>query len=180
MLRVAVPGFVGRPRRHALREPFADRAPGFSNYLRDERGLREATLGLYDEHLRAFATYLTDLGVEQPQALSPTVVSGFLTDRSQASSAPRCRLGVGYFASFSAICIASGLVARDLNVFVEAAPRYRLAHLPRSIAADDVRRMLEGIDRRTILGRRDYAMLLLLVTLWAPGSGGGRVDPRRP
>jgi integrase/recombinase XerD len=61
MLRVVVPGFVGRPRRQAIREPFADRAPGFSTYLRQERGLRDTTLDLYDEHLRAFAAYLTAL-----------------------------------------------------------------------------------------------------------------------
>ena len=47
MLRIVVPGFVGRSRRHAIREPFADRAPGFSTYLRDERGLRDTTLDLY-------------------------------------------------------------------------------------------------------------------------------------
>jgi len=164
MLRVAVPGFVGRPRRHALREPFADRAPGFSNYLRHERGLREATLGLYDEHLRALATYLTDLGVEPLQALSPTVVSGFLTDRSQGLKRSTMQARCAVLRVFLRYLHRERLVARDLSVFVEAAPRYRLAHLPRSIAADDVRRMLDGIDRRTILGRRDYAMLLLLVT----------------
>ena len=73
MLRVVVPGFVGQPRRRAVREPFADRAPGFSTHLRHERGLRDATLNLYDEHLRAFAAYLTDLGREDLQDLSPAV-----------------------------------------------------------------------------------------------------------
>src|SRR5213594_3670087 len=46
MLSLVVSGFVGRPRRHAIRDPFAGQAPGFLTYLRDERGLREATLGL--------------------------------------------------------------------------------------------------------------------------------------
>lgn len=36
--------------------------------------------------------------------------------------------------------------------------------LPRSISWTDVRRMLDVIDRRTALGKRDYAILLLLVT----------------
>jgi integrase/recombinase XerD len=56
------------------------------------------------------------------------------------------------------------LVARSLSLVVEAAPCYRLAHLPRSITADDVQRVLGSIDRRIVLGRRDYAMLLLLIT----------------
>ena len=40
----------------------------------------------------------------------------------------------------------------------------RLAELPRSIDWDNVRRMLETVDKRTPVGRRDYAILLLLVT----------------
>jgi integrase len=41
---------------------------------------------------------------------------------------------------------------------------YRLAGLPRSITWDEVRRVLEVVDRRTPTGKRDYAILLLLVT----------------
>ena len=37
MLRVTVPGFLGRPRRRAIREPFANRAPGFSPGARTSR-----------------------------------------------------------------------------------------------------------------------------------------------
>ena len=41
---------------------------------------------------------------------------------------------------------------------------YRLDDVPRSITWDDVRRMLEAVEKRTIRGRLDYAILLLLVT----------------
>jgi integrase/recombinase XerD len=164
MVRVVVPGFLGRPRRHATREPFADRAPGFVTYLRHERGLQETTLGLYDEHLRAFAAYLTDIGLEPLQMLSPAVVSGFLTERSQGLKRSTVHARCSVLRVFLRYLHRERLIARDLSLLVEVAPAYRLAHLPRSIAADDVRRMLDGIDRRTILGRRDYAMLLLLVT----------------
>ena len=164
MLRVVVPGFVGRPRRQAIREPFADRAPGFSTYLCQERGLRETTLGLYGEHLRAFAAYLTDLGREDLQELSPAAVSGFLTERSQGLCRSTVRTRCAVLRVFLRYLHRERLIARDLSRIVEAAPCYRLAHLPRSIAVEDVRKLLDGIDRRTVLGRRDYAMLLLLVT----------------
>jgi site-specific recombinase XerD len=58
----------------------------------------------------------------------------------------------------------TGVVARDLKPIVEAPPAYRLAHLPRSITWDQVQQVLQMVDRRTALGRRDYAMLVLLVT----------------
>jgi len=39
-----------------------------------------------------------------------------------------------------------------------------LSHIPRSISWDEVDRMLKGVDRRRPAGKRDYAILLLLVT----------------
>lgn len=164
MLGVVVPGFVGRPRRQAIREPFADRAPGFATHLRHERGLRDTTLNLYDEHLRAFAAYLTDLRCQDLQELSPAAVSGFLTERSQGLSRATVRTRCAVLRVFLRYLHRERLIARDLSLIVEAAPCYRLAHLPRSITVEDVRKLLGGIDRRTVLGRRDYAMLLLLVT----------------
>jgi integrase/recombinase XerD len=41
---------------------------------------------------------------------------------------------------------------------------YRLSNIPRSICWEDVNRVLASVDRRTEAGRRDHAILLLLVT----------------
>jgi site-specific recombinase XerD len=130
MLCVVVPGFAGRSRRQAIREPFADRAPGFSTYLRQERGLRDTTLSLYDEHLRAFAGYLTDLGQEDLQELSPAVVNGFLTERSHGLSRSTVRTRCAVLRVFLRYLHRQRLIARNLSLIVEAAPCYRLAHLP--------------------------------------------------
>jgi site-specific recombinase XerD len=164
MLRVAVPGFVGRPRRQAIREPFANRAPGFSSYLRHERGLRDTTLELYDEHLRAFAAYLIDLGRENLRELTSAEVSGFLTERSEGLNRSTLRIRCTVLRVFLRYLYRERLITRDLSLIVEAAPCYRLAHLPRSITVEDVQKLLHSLDRQTVLGRRDYAMLLLLVT----------------
>ena len=56
-----------------------------------------------------------------------------------------------------------GLLARDLSGAVGWPQVYRLATLPRSISWEDVNKVLAGVDRRTPGGRRDYAILLLLV-----------------
>jgi hypothetical protein len=54
MLRLTVPGFRGG-RWPARAWPFADTAPGFLGYLRDERGLRAATILAYGHYLRLLA-----------------------------------------------------------------------------------------------------------------------------
>jgi integrase len=41
---------------------------------------------------------------------------------------------------------------------------YRLSSIPRSITWDEVGRVLAGVDRRAPCGKRDWAILMLLVT----------------
>ena len=164
MLRLVVPGFVGHTRARVPREPFADCVPGFFAYLRDERGLRDETVVHYGHHLRQLDTYLREIGLEDLRALSSVVVSGFLTDRSRDLHRTGVRDRCGVLRVFLRYLHHQGLLARDLSGTVEAPPVYRLATIPRSITWDEVRRMLDTVDRRTVVGRRDYAMLLLLVT----------------
>lgn len=134
-LRLVVPGFVGRSCRHADRQPFIDRVPGFFSYLREERGLRDGTLDLYANHLRQFDTYLTRRGVRQLSDLSGQVLSGFLTDRGKRLQRSYGRLRGTVLRVFVRYLHREGLVARDLSAAVDTAPVYRLATIPRAITA---------------------------------------------
>src|SRR5262249_32638809 len=156
MLRVVLPGFVGHTRRRVSNEPFVDRAPGFFTYLREERGLRESTLGWYGNHLRQFDAYLTQRGSIPLPRLSPDIVSGFLTDRAQGLRPSYLRIRATVLRMFLRYLHREGVIPRDLSSTVEAAPVYRLAKIPRAITADEVKQMLDGIDRQTVIGRRDY------------------------
>ncbi len=56
------------------------------------------------------------------------------------------------------------ILAKDLSAVVEFPQSYRLSGIPRSIPWDQVEQVLMGVDRRSVSGKRDYAMLLLLAT----------------
>ncbi len=158
----------GRPRTRARWQvalPFAGLAPGFFEFLREERGLREATVCQYAHWLRRFEAYLRRVDCHDLAALSPGLVSGFVTDASLVGlSAASRRYAMGVLRVFLRYAHAEGLVARDLAFAAELPQQYKLAALPRSISWDAVRLMLDAVDRDTIAGRRDYAILLLLVT----------------
>jgi integrase/recombinase XerD len=126
--------------------------------------VREGTLGLYRNHLRQLDAYLIQRGIRDLPGLSPDVVSGFLTDRAQGLQPSYVRIRCTVLRVFLRYLHREGAVARDLSTIVEAAPVYRLAKIPRAITADEVQQMLGTIDRQTAIGRRDYAILLLLVT----------------
>jgi integrase/recombinase XerD len=58
-----------------------------------------------------------------------------------------------------------GDVTLDLAAAIPVVANWSMSEIPRAIAADQVRQLLASIDRRTAIGRRDYAILLLLARL---------------
>lgn len=163
MLRLALPG---HPRALRARPglPFEAEVPGFFLYLRSERGLRPPTIKGYTHHLRRFHGYLQGLAIDDLQAVSPPVISGFITTRATKLTAKSMKPLCSALRIFLGYCFREQIIQRDLSPVVEPPQAYRLAHLPRSISWDDVRRMLDAVDRRSALGKRDYALLLLMVT----------------
>jgi integrase/recombinase XerD len=164
MLSVVVPGFEpsGRP-HHA--QPFTDVAPGFLDYLVVERGLRSASVRAYRHYLDRFEDYLRRIGVERLEELSPAILSAFVVERSGAGLArTTVRSGCGVLRVFLRYAHREGVLPRDLSESVGWPQAYRLSSIPRSISWDEVNRVLGCVDRRTPCGKRDYAMLLLLVT----------------
>jgi site-specific recombinase XerD len=150
--------------RVPLVDPFIGQLPGFFEYLRTERGLRSSSIRHYQHYLRRFERYLRQVGCQNLGSLALPVVTGFITTSAQE------------FGSRAMVCLCStvrvflryarreGVLNRDLSKLVEVPQHYRLADIPRSIDWDAVQKMLDQVDRRTAGGRRDYAMLLLMVT----------------
>jgi len=58
-----------------------------------------------------------------------------------------------------------GEVALDLAAAVPIVANWSMSSIPRAIGAEQIRQLLASIDRRTAIGRRDYAILLLLARL---------------
>lgn len=59
----------------------------------------------------------------------------------------------------------AGFVPRDLSAAVPSVMSRRDRALPRGITSSDVQRMLASCDRRTLVGKRDHAIILLLARL---------------
>jgi integrase/recombinase XerD len=163
MLELALRGSV-EPHRQRKAFPFEADAPGFANYLREERGLKEATVSHYAHFLGGFSDFLRRVNSEPLTTLSPALLAAFIVDRCPGLARTSRRDLCGALRVFLRYCYREGLVEHDLSTSVEMPRTYRLADVPRSITWDEVRRMLACVDRRAVVGRRDYAILLLLVT----------------
>ena len=164
LVAFVVASFVRRSRARITRDPFLTETPGFFTSLREERGLREASIRNYGHYLRIFEAFLIRIGVQRLAELSPAILSAFVTEAGSGMSKPSMTGMCGAVRVLMRYAHREGAIARDLSRAVEAPRMYRLSSVPRSISSDDVRLMLESVDRRGALGKRDFAMLLLLVT----------------
>ena len=164
MVALLVPSFVGRGRSSYARIPFLTETPDFFTYLREERGLRETSVIHYGHSLRVFERYLTRIGVQRLGELSPAILSAFVTEAGRGLSGNTMTGLCSAIRVFVRYAHRERVIARNLSGAVETPRKYRLSNVPRSISWDEVRRMLEGVDHRGAVGKRDYAILLLLVT----------------
>jgi integrase/recombinase XerD len=74
------------------------------------------------------------------------------------------RDGCGVLRVFLRYAHREGAVASDLSGTLDRPQFYRLSSIPRSITWEEVGRVLAGVDRRTPCGKRDWAILMLLIT----------------
>lgn len=164
LLHLVIPSCQNNGRCCSLSNPFADSAPRFFEFLRRDRGLREATVVQYQHYLRRLEDHLQRIGIRSLADLSPAVVTAFITEMGKSRDKRSVQSLCSILKAFLRYLHQIGIVTRDLSQQVESPRRYRLADLPRSIAWEEVHRMLQAVDPRSPVGKRDYAILLLLVT----------------
>ena len=109
-------------------------------------------------------SYLARVELHDPAALSPVVLSAFIADTTRGLSKTSIRDRCGTLRVFLRFLHREGYLPHDVSGAVGAPQVHRLSGIPRAVTWEDVRRMLAKVDRRTTVGRRDYAILLLLVT----------------
>ncbi len=147
-----------------LSEPFAAHAVGFFDYLRQERGLKETTIGRYQHVLRRFERYLERVGLKELHALSEPLLIAFIVESSEQVGSRTLVDFASVLRVFLGFLYRQQFIATDLGGTVEAPQRHRLADVPRSISWAQVQQVLAGIDRHSPVGKRDYALMLLMVT----------------
>ena len=147
-------------------------AHAFDRYLRNERMLAEATAIHYVPFVRQFLIKRFGNGPVKLSRLCPGDVVRFVQYQAPRLHLKRAKLLTTALRSFLHYARYRGDITRDLAAAVPTVANWPMPSIPRAIPADAVRRLLTSINRRTAIGRRDYAILLLLARL---GLRGGEV-----
>lgn len=137
----------------------------YRGYLRRERGLSPVTGNGYSPFIRRFLVEQFDDGPLNLRGLSPSDVSSFVVRHAPTMSPGRAKLMLTALRSFFRFLFQHGRTEVDLASAVPSVATWRLSSVPKHLPADQLARLLDACDRSTPTGRRDYAILLLLLRL---------------
>ena len=135
----------------------------FAIHLRVEQALAVDTVTGY---CRSARLLLGGAGTaEGLAALNAATVSRFVQDRCSSLNVRAAERLVSGVRSFLRFLLLDGVIVVPLADAVPSVARWSLAELPRWLTPTDVNALLESCNRDTPVGRRDYAIILLLVRL---------------
>lgn len=137
----------------------------FAEYLRRERRLADATVHNQVLVVRRFLSALEATRASRLDRVTPGHVTEFVLAEARGGRARSARVTTSSLRSFLRFLRWRGVIAADLASCVPTVPSWRLQGIPQALTDAEVERLLQGCDRRTAVGRRDRAILLLLVRL---------------
>jgi integrase/recombinase XerD len=137
----------------------------YRRYLAHERGLASTTIEYRLRHARVFLEDRERAGGLRLERLTAAEVTGFLARECPKRNVAGARRLVECLRPLLRYLHVTGLISTPLRWAVPGVADLRDRSLPRGVEPVVVKRLLASCDRRRTVGRRDYAVLLLLARL---------------
>ena len=142
-----------------------ERVAVYRTHLRQVRGFAPSTVTYHD---RTASEFLAHIGYETHPTRLATLdrrdLDAFLCAVGPRQSRASLQHVVGHLRAFLRFLAAAGEIPTGLDAQIDTPRVYRGEQLPRALPWDTVRALLDSIGRTTPMGRRDYAILLLMAT----------------
>lgn len=142
--------------------PHAALVEDYLRVLREQRGLCSDSLVLVRSPCQALLTFATAQGIADLRSLPPEIIHRFITAQGKQCGRRTLRSRCSALRGFLSHLHRCGAIAADLAAAVIAPRVYQHEQCPRFLTRAEIDAVLAVIDRQTLVGRRDYAMLVLL------------------
>ena len=136
----------------------------FRDYLLRERGIKASSAAQYEPTARLFLSERSEPLEEDLARVSAAEVSTFVLREARRRSVRSTETVIYALRALLRFLHVHGWIAEPLAGAVPSVA-CRREDLPRALPAGQVTLLLDGCDRATPTGRRDYAILLLLARL---------------
>ena len=137
----------------------------FGRYLLEERRLSQATWGNYLPFVERFLRERFENARVNFSVLRAADITGFVQRQARQLSPQRAKLLVTALRSFFRHLLHRGKISTDLAACVPGVPNWSFSTLPKFLPAGAVQHVLKHCERHTSVGKRNYAILLLLARL---------------
>ncbi len=157
-------GVVGdqQPRRPTSGELLAQE---YAEHLDHERGLAASTRINYLWHVSRFILEQFGTGPTHLDRIGGDEISSFVLRHARDTSPGSAQAMTTSLRSFLRFLLMRGKIGTALADCVPTVASWSLSRIPCSLTPGDIKRLVAACDRRTALGRRDLAVLLLLSRL---------------
>lgn len=145
--------------------PFEPLLEDFRQHLSRVRGCVPRTGIKYSYYLTLFLVDRFGSGPADLSQLSSAAAIEWVQRMARERSRGHTQKAVTALRSFLRFLLFRGSITSDLAIAVPNVASWRMTALPRPLAANAVKQVLDGCSRLTTNGRRNYAILLLLARL---------------
>ena len=137
----------------------------FGEYLRRERGLAPRSIVSHLPAIRRFLNEVCPAGAGDLGRISQDDVTRYVERHARDGSPESGKAMCWSLRAFLRYLHHSGLNPLALAGCVPSIRQWKLAGLPTYLSTPQVQKVLDGCDRTTVMGRRDYAILMMLAKL---------------
>jgi site-specific recombinase XerD len=138
---------------------------GFGDYLQRERGAAPRTITKHLPKIRRFLCEVCPAGAEDLGKISQADVVRYVERHARDWSPKSGKVMCSSLRAFLRYLHHRGLNPVLLDGCVPSIREWKLANLPTYLTAEQVQNVLDGCDRASATGRRDYAILMMLAQL---------------
>jgi integrase/recombinase XerD len=137
----------------------------YENYLRHQRGLSDRTIYHCWRFAERFITFRFKGKKSDFGKVKPTDIVDFMTHLTSRKRPFRDKTPPTHLRNFFRFLFYSGRTEINLAPSVPRVAQRNSSNLPRYLRPDQVERLLAALKKDTPIGRRNYAMVLLLARL---------------
>jgi integrase/recombinase XerD len=149
----------------------------YLNWMRHCQHASEGTRGVRCHSISQFLEWLGPEAIpEGLSKLSSDRIEDFFISYARSMGRSARRSMQSALRTFLRFCFYQGYIEKSLEYAVPTLRTYKLATVPRGLTDTQAQQVLRCINRNSHVGRRDYAILLLLYTY---GVRGGQVRALR-
>lgn len=137
----------------------------YCSHLERVRGFASSTVSMHAGTARELLAHLRhDEDPDRLRALDQRAIEDFVAVMGRRIGRESLQHAIAHLRSFLRFLAARSLAPSGLDTRIDTPRVYRGERLPRALPWETVCAFLQSVDRSTPMGRRDYAMFLLVAT----------------